>query len=124
MMYDMHSNFNLELHLMYKDDFCRFDSGLECIILPDGVIKYAMPSHTAFLERYICKNDNISYEQLLDECPRSYYANYLQWLVNRSGCISVWNCAFMYPPDFYITNENDPRAVSLKSLIDAELIKL
>lgn len=121
-MYDMNSTFDLDSHLKYKDDVCRFESGLECIILPDGVIEYAMPSHQCYLERYICQTKRIAYQELLDLCPREYYCNYLQWLLNTSGCLSVWETFYMYPIDFYC-NEDDLRYVSLKLLIDSGLLK-
>lgn len=87
----LHSPFDVKTH---KENFIDY---LEVVILEDGTIEYAVPSHTAKLEGLIGETDE---EPWLD---------YFEWLTYKSGAIAVWN-------DFYHGRANDAQLASLEML--------
>lgn len=64
---------------------------LEVLILEDGKIVYAVPSHQIKAEEICCEKLGITHKQLLDMCPRECWCDYLTWLLTTCGAISVWN---------------------------------
>ena len=86
--YDMYSEFNLEKHLETFVDY------FEAIILPDGKIEYAIPSHQEKLIALAMKKRDMSREEYLNSVPEEYYANFLYYLLLDTGCISVWSCGY------------------------------
>jgi hypothetical protein len=72
-----------------------FDNYLEVLILPDGEVVYAVPSHSAKAEKLCCDKLHITQHQLQKRCPREYYYDYLTWLLNICGAIAVWTNHFM-----------------------------
>ena len=84
MKYDLHSEFNMEMH---KKTYVHY---LEVIIDPDGVIHYAVPSHQEYLIAECMKKMNWSRQELSDACPKEYYGDFVTWLCKISGCVSVW----------------------------------
>lgn len=100
MEYGFHSEFDLEKHKI------KFLGYLEVIIMEDGEIVYAIPSHQEKLISIACSKQNITREQLNDKCPREYYFDFMTWLCMETGCISVWN-------DFYYGDANPQQVESL-----------
>ena len=86
--YDMYSEFNLEKHLETFVDY------FEAVILPDGKVEYASPSHQEKLISLAMKKHNMSREEYLNSVPEEYYANFLYYLLLDTGCISVWSCGY------------------------------
>ena len=91
------------------DVFCQFDLSkhrcsmktfnyLEVIIYPDGRIAYAVPSHQEKLKA-ICieATSREEFEERL-KSPEAW-ADYIQWLCNYSGCVSVWVNFCIKPKD-------------------------
>jgi hypothetical protein len=88
--YDLSSPFDARLHAM------KFIDYLEVIILPDGTIEYAVPSHQEKLKAICIAATS---EEEFNERKKSpeAYVDSMQWLCNYSGCISVWNTLCVKP---------------------------
>jgi hypothetical protein len=100
--------FDVETH---KKTFIRY---LEVVILEDGTIVYAIPSHQEKLIAVACQKHSVTRDQLADMCPPEYYFDYMAWLCEMSGCVSVWiNHIFGSP--------NNRQLESLKMLADERL---
>ena len=57
----------------------------EVIVMPDGTIEYAVPSHVEFLERL--------YRESMGSEPGDDFGcmwGYMEWLLERTGCVAVW----------------------------------
>lgn len=109
-MYSFYSKFDIEKHKKVYINYC------EVIIDRSGLINYAVPSHSDFLESYCCKLFNINLDEFRDTCPRSMYCDYMTWLLRQSACVSCWAQGYMYE---YI---NDFQRNSLELLIDNGLV--
>lgn len=77
--------FNIETH---KKTFINY---LEVVIMEDGTIVYATPSHQEKLIALATQKLKVSREQLNDLCPIKYYFDFMNWLCQISGCVSLWN---------------------------------
>lgn len=77
--------FNIETHKKTFNDY------LEVIILEDGTITYAVPSHQEKLIVLACEKLNIERDELYDLCPKEYYFDFMNWLCKITGCVSLWN---------------------------------
>ena len=91
--YDVYSNFDIEKH---KATFIDY---LEVLILEDGKVVYAVPSHQMKAEELACERLKIDRNKLINLCPKEYYFDYLKWVLTQAGAVAVWN-------DFYSTGEN------------------
>ena len=100
----LHSPFNLQVH---KETFVNY---LEVVILEDGTIEYAVPSHQLKVTDIIAKKRNLTRREVADLCPPYYYADYNNWLCNEANAIMVWN-------DFYMGHPNDAQLEALVSLM-------
>lgn len=94
-MYDLSSTFDIEKH---RDIYTHY---LEAIIFPDGHIEYAIPSHQEKLISICCEKLRVSRQTLYDMCPEEYYYDFVTWLCNISGCISIWT-------NFMIKSDKEP----------------
>lgn len=108
--YSVYSNFDVEMH---KKTFINY---LEVVLLEDGTIEYAVPSHQEKLINLACKKQQISREDLYDKCPREYYADFMTWLSMESGAIPVWE-------KFYSGELNEKQRTSLEMLKQSGLYK-
>lgn len=79
----LNGKFNIELH---KQTFINY---LEVVVRKDGTVEYAVPSHQ---EKLIAIANEMGYnrEWLDKNCPREYYFNFMQWMCNLTGCVSLW----------------------------------
>ena len=107
-MYDVYSNFDMEQH---KKHYVNY---LEVIIFPDGHIEYAVPSHQEKLIAICCEQLRISRDKLNEMCPKEYYFDFMVWLCNISGCISVWNNFIQKSDTTPITNAQKRTLKELK----------
>lgn len=82
--YTLESKFDIEQH---KKNFIHY---LEVIILPNGTIEYAVPSHQEKLIQIACKTHNMTREEVGQQCPKNMYGDFLRWLCQFTGCVSVW----------------------------------
>ena len=81
----LHQPFDISVH---KSTFYHY---LEVIILPDGTVEYAVPSHQEKLTYLACNKLHISRDELTSLCPAEYYVDYMLWLCSISGAIAVWD---------------------------------
>lgn len=77
--YSMHSEFDIEMH---KKTFVNY---LEAILLPSGEVQYAVPSH---MEKLILLTKEPR-EAIFIKMPVT--ASPLEWLLDYTGCISLWS---------------------------------
>ena len=89
-MYNLYSKFNAKLH---KKNYVNY---LEVVILEDGRIEYAVPSHQEKLIAVACKRLKVSRDELNNLCPVEYYADFLTWLCMQSHAISIWDKFTVY----------------------------
>ena len=92
--YNCMCKFDLEKHRASMKTF----NYLEIVILPDGTVEYAVPSHQRKLEN-ICKvmTSEQDFTKRLQD-PEAF-ADYMQWLCNYSGCVCVWDSFCIKPKD-------------------------
>ena len=103
--YDMYSDFDITLH---KQTFVNY---FEAILLPNGQVVYATPSHVEKLLS-ITKEPR---DEIYDKMPIT--ASPLHWLIEYTGCISMWS-------EFYIGSPTtDEQKEMLQLLIDEGLTK-
>lgn len=83
--YGLQSKFDIEKHKVHFIDY------LEVVILPNGEVQYAVPSHTTKAELLCMEKLSITREELWKACPPQYMFDYLPWLLSICGAVSVWN---------------------------------
>lgn len=83
--YSVYSDFVLEKHKK------RYVNYLEVMILEDGTVVYAVPSHQEKAIEIACGKLSVSRQELLDMCPPEYYANFMTWLSMVGHVVAVWN---------------------------------
>lgn len=88
--YDLYSEFDIEKH---KATFPHY---LEVIIDTDGKVMYAIPSHQYKMIDIACKKYGIDRKSLDAMCPPDRYFDYMRWLCEVTGCVSVWEWQIEY----------------------------
>ena len=88
--YSVHSPFDIKKH---KETYINY---LEVLILEDGTIEYAVPSHQEKALEIACKKLNKTKQEIEDMCHREYYCDFLTWLLGITGSISVWGTSAEY----------------------------
>ena len=106
----LHSPFNVEIH---KETFINY---LEVVILEDGTIEYAIPSHQLKVTDIIASKRNITRNDVADLCPPEYYFDYNNWLCKESNTIMVWN-------NFYMGEPNDAQLQTIIMLMKENLYR-
>ena len=81
--------FDVETH---KRSFTNY---LEAVVLADGTVEYAVPSHQEKLKRVMRESGR----DPEGECPREFWADYLTWLMNETGCVCLWSNGYMGEPN-------------------------
>ena len=76
MAYDIYCAFDLEKH---KQTYVQY---LEVVILEDGTVEYAVPSHQEKLIALACQKKGVSRQELND---------FLTWLCMQANAVAVWN---------------------------------
>lgn len=103
--------FDIETH---KKTFINY---LEVVISSEGVIEYAVPSHTQKLENILMKRLKVNRTALSYLCPKEYWCDYNNWLCMKTGYIMVWGL-----PNSYIIGEpNDKQKEAINMLKKEEL---
>lgn len=108
--YDVYSEFDVEKHTK------KYINYLEVLILEDGTVKYAVPSHQELAIKLACQKMNLTRDQLNSVCPHEYYGDFLTWLLMQINAISVWN-------DFYVGTPNDAQIATLRMLKEKHAYK-
>ena len=106
----LHSDFDIGVHKKY------FVNYLEIVILEDGKVEYAVPSHQEKLLSLAMRKLRKTREEVVAMCPPEYYYDYDVWLSMMSGAIPVWN-------DFHRGKANEAQLKALQELKDAELYR-
>lgn len=106
----LHSPFDMDVHMR------TFVNYLEVIMLPDGTIEYAVPSHSEKLIAIAMKMKNCSRFQLYDMCPEEYWLDVNTWLCNETGCLAIWDNRVTGTP-------NEEQKKSLETLVREGLLK-
>jgi len=107
--YNIYSKFDIEQHKKHYVDY------LEVIILRDGTVEYAIPSHQEYLIKLACNQHNITRDELMKRCPVEYYGDFMTWLCIQTGAVAVWN-------EFIIYNTvTEPQSRMLNALHNAKL---
>ena len=89
----LHSPFDVEVH---KKTFINY---LEIVILEDGTIEYAVPSHQEKMIQICCEKLNVSRQELANLTPPQYYGDFMKWLTMVSKAIPVWNTFYKGEPN-------------------------
>ena len=90
-MYDVHSKFDLAQHLKTYVNY------LEVVVLEDGTVEYAVPSHQEKLIQIACEKLHCTRQELVDQCPPEYYGDFIVWLCQQTKAVSLWtNCVQYY----------------------------
>ena len=104
----LRSPFDVQIH---KETFINY---LEIVILKDGSIEYAVPSHQLKLIDVIAKEKGITHREVADLCPPEFYGDYMTWLCREAQAISVWN-------NFYLGEPNPAQIQTLIMLMTENL---
>lgn len=104
----LRSPFNVEVH---KETFINY---LEVVILEDGSIEYAVPSHQLKVTDIIAAQRNITRKDVFDICPPEYYLDFNFWLCKEAKAIMVWN-------RFFIGKPNNAQIQTLLMLMEEKL---
>lgn len=86
----LRGNFDIATH---KEFFTNY---LEVVILKNGKIEYAVPSHNEKMTKIYMDQYNLtSRKEVMDRIPREYYGAVVEWLNIQTGAICVWYDGFM-----------------------------
>lgn len=85
----------------------------ECIILPDGTVEDAKPSHIRKLGE-IAKQDTLTFNEWMEKDMEPLF-----WMVEYTGCISVWKKRVLVPLQMTKAQE-----MTLQMLGDATFLSL
>lgn len=91
--YDVYQQFNIDKHA------ATYVNYLEVIVRQDGKVEYAVPSHQEKLIAIAMEKFNKTRDEISAMCPEDKYFDFMSWLCDITGCISVWNMAFEGKPN-------------------------
>lgn len=97
------SKFDIKKH---KEVYVNY---FEAVILEDGTVEYAHPSHQEKLAKIACIRLNMSKPDLVSMCPPDYYFDFITWLCQQAHAIAVWT-------DCYEGIANKKQLTKLKQL--------
>ena len=83
--YSIYSPFDPDKH---KETYKNY---LEVLLLEDGSVVYAIPSHQEKAMALACERLGVTRELICDMCPIQYYADFLNRLLSLTNSVSVWN---------------------------------
>lgn len=86
--YNVYSKFDIKKH---KERFINY---LEVLILEDGTVEYAVPSHQMKAEALCCKKLNITRTELISQSTEHLF-DYAEWLLTICNAIMVWNGGYL-----------------------------
>lgn len=84
----LHSPFDIDVHKAV------FKNYLEVIILADGTVEYAVPSHQEKMIRLGMDKTGLSRDEFYNSCPKEYWCDVIMWLNKVTGAIAVWDFKF------------------------------
>ena len=77
----------------------HFTNYLEVVLLEDGTVVYATPSHQEKLISIALEKLNTTRESLNKLCPIEYYLDFMVWLVKITNCVAVYGNGFIGKPN-------------------------
>lgn len=88
----LHGAFDMNLH---KITFIHY---FEVVISPEGVVEYAVPSHTEkllqlYMKKYSVPDKDMAIDQLEEKC--GIFSGYIEALCETTGYISVWETHYI-----------------------------
>lgn len=110
MEYDLHSEFDADMHAK------TFTNYLEVLINDTGKVLYAIPSHQELAIKLACDKYSVSRHELAEMCPKEYYFDFMEWVLEKTGSIAVWN-------NFYVGTANEKQLKTLRMLRDKHIYK-
>lgn len=103
MKYDCnYSKFDFEQHVKHYFYYC------EVIILEDGDVHYAHPSHVEFLCKEYCRRHNCTRQELETLCWKQFELP-LDFLLKELNAVAVYY-------DFYVGKPNEKQQATLNKL--------
>jgi len=87
--YSIYSPFNAEEH---KKKYINY---LKVVILEDGTVEYAIPSHQEKLIKIACQKLSVNRSELDTMCPPQYWCDFMRWLSIQTGAIAVWTDGYV-----------------------------
>lgn len=106
----LHNAFDIKTH---SENFINY---LEVVILEDGTIEYAVPSHQEKLIKLAIDKLGVDRNGVMHACPKEMYFDFNTWLMLVTGAVSVWTNFYMYPDDL-----NEKQMESLLKLKESGL---
>ena len=85
--------FDLKKH---KETYTNY---FETVILENGNIEYAIPSHQEYLIKLACEIKSCSRDELNALVPKEYYCDFLRWLCEETGAIACWTYGIQGKPN-------------------------
>ncbi len=101
----LHSPFDFKTHNETFICYC------EVIILPDGTIEYAIPSHQEKLIEVYARNNNLTIDEVKDKFANDI--DFFDKLMKETRLVLVW-----YEYEQHFTELTDEQKKSLQLLID------
>lgn len=107
--YNLYCPFDIEKH---KKTFINY---LEVVILEDGTIEYAVPSHQEKAIKIACEKLQCDRDHFIDVVSQKHLSDWNEWLMDTAGVIMVWDSFIQFH------NVTQAQINSLKRLKEAEL---
>lgn len=83
--YNLYCRFDIDKH---KKTFINY---LEVVILEDGTIAYAVPSHQEKAIRIACEKLQCDRDYFIDVISKDHLIDWYEWLIDTAGVIMVWD---------------------------------
>jgi len=85
--YNLHSKFNYKKHSETYICYC------EVVIMPNGTVHYAVPSHLEFLSNTYCTKYNVTRKELYDYLYNEPTLLPIDFFIEKLHAVCVWyNC--------------------------------
>ena len=107
--YNLYCPFDIEKH---KKTFINY---LEVVILEDGTIEYAVPSHQEKAIKIACEKLRCDRDCFIDVVSQKHLSDWNEWLMDTAGVIMVWDSFIQFH------NVTQAQIDSLKKLKEAGL---
>ena len=107
--YNLYCPFDIEKH---KKTFINY---LEVVILEDGNIEYAVPSHQEKAIKIACEKLKCDRDYFIDVVSQKHLSDWNEWLTDTAGVIMVWDSFIQFH------NVTQAQIDSLKKLKEAGL---
>ena len=107
--YNLYCPFDIEKH---KKTYINY---LEVVILEDGTIEYAVPSHQEKAISIACKKLHCDRDHFIDVVSKDHIMDWYEWLIDTAGVVMVWD------RQLHFHSITQAQIDSLKKLKEAEL---